>query len=153
MYKKTPHTHTPTHPTPKHHTTPHTNTPHTHHHHSLTQAKMGGDRKLTKVFLSKNDQDFIIIIADSDTLSRWKKDKSVPLTQVVDSFQVFTTHKHGAQGVLDKASKAVLDAAFGTSNEDDIIKIILQDGQVQATSARANESSTNDSKGSMANHR
>ena len=41
--------------------------------------------------------------------------------------------RHGAQGVLDGASKAVLDNEFGTSNEDECIKKILEGGTVQTT--------------------
>jgi hypothetical protein len=40
-------------------------------------------------------------------------------------------YRHGAQGQLDEASKAVLENEFGTKNEDDVIKQILTKGQIQ----------------------
>jgi hypothetical protein len=39
--------------------------------------------------------------------------------------------RHGAQGQLDEASKAVLDNEFGSHNEDEVIKQILTKGQIQ----------------------
>jgi hypothetical protein len=41
--------------------------------------------------------------------------------------------RQGAQGLLDAASKAQLENEFGTSNEDECIKVILHKGQVQET--------------------
>jgi len=41
---------------------------------------------------------------------------SIPLVDVVDSFDVFHTGQ-GAQGLLDRAPKSVLDSVFGTTNE------------------------------------
>ena len=43
---------------------------------------------------------------------------------------VFDT-RHGAQGQLDGASKSTLENQFGTSNEDEVIKVILEKGTVQ----------------------
>jgi ribosome maturation protein Sdo1 len=39
--------------------------------------------------------------------------------------------RHGAQGVLDGASKASLENEFGTSREEDCIQQILEKGEVQ----------------------
>ena len=40
-------------------------------------------------------------------------------------------NRQGAQGKLDKASKATLENAFGKVSEEDIIKRILKEGQYQ----------------------
>ncbi|KAF3939818.1 hypothetical protein ABW19_dt0203435 [Dactylella cylindrospora] len=112
----------------------------------------GGDQ-VNKVFLSKGGEDFIVLVENSDIYNKWKKDSSIPLTDVVNGFKIFTTHKQGAQGVLDSASKSTLEGAFGTKNEDDVIKAILTEGQLQTTTSATREGSTNDSMGSMANHR
>ena len=45
-------------------------------------------------------------------------------------------NRHGAQGVLDTASKATLENEFGTSNEDDCMVKILEGGMVQETEVR-----------------
>ncbi|KAJ6264409.1 hypothetical protein Dda_0555 [Drechslerella dactyloides] len=115
--------------------------------------KMRGAGNVTRVHLQKNGEDFIVLVENADTLSKWKKDSSTPLVDVVDGFDVFTTRKHGAQGVLEKPSNGTLEDAFGTTKTDDIIPVILREGSVQTSSSAARESSTNDSIGSMANHR
>jgi ribosome maturation protein Sdo1 len=56
-----------------------------------------------------------VLIADSvDAVAKWRKDSSVPLVDVVDSFDIFVTNKHGSQGVLDRASKGQIENEFGT---------------------------------------
>lgn len=40
-------------------------------------------------------------------------------------------NRHGAQGQFDGASKSTLENEFDTTNEDDIIKMILEKGAVQ----------------------
>lgn len=39
--------------------------------------------------------------------------------------------RHGAQGVLDGASKSTLENEFGTHKDDDCIRKILEKGEVQ----------------------
>ena len=114
---------------------------------------MRGAATINKVYLKKDGQDFIVLVEDKKSLEEWKGDSSVPLARVVDGFKVFTTHGQGVQGVMDTASKSMLEGAFGTSKEDDVIATILKEGQLQSTSASARESSTNDSIGSMGSHR
>jgi ribosome maturation protein Sdo1 len=56
-----------------------------------------------------------VLIADSpEAVAKWRKDSSVPLVEVVDSFDIFVTNKHGSQGVLDRASKGQIENEFGT---------------------------------------
>ncbi|KAK6340420.1 hypothetical protein TWF730_002177 [Orbilia blumenaviensis] len=148
---------------------------------------MRGAEKVNKVYLQRGGEDFIVLVEDKDNLDKWKTDTTISLTDVVNGFKIFTTHRQGAQGVLDSASNAILDASFGTHKVDDIIPIILREGQLQVTGGVCDTfsslplplfsnssfpsyrvlkkliqicsqghdrgSSTNDSKGSMANHR
>jgi hypothetical protein len=39
-------------------------------------------------------------------------------------------NRHGAQGILDRASNAQLDSEFETHNIEEVAKIILEKGQV-----------------------
>jgi hypothetical protein len=39
--------------------------------------------------------------------------------------------RHGSQGILDGASKAVLENEFGTSNDDEVVLKILEKGDLQ----------------------
>jgi ribosome maturation protein Sdo1 len=95
-----------------------------------------GNVEVSKVFYKGNTDDFIVFVDSIDDLKAWKKDHSIPLAQVVNSFKIMLTHKHGAQGQLDGASKASLENEFGTSNEDEVIKKILMEGNPQVVEVR-----------------
>jgi ribosome maturation protein Sdo1 len=90
-----------------------------------------GEGERVKVHFKGSDDDFIVMAESVDAVNKWKEDKSTPLVDVVDSFDVFVTHKQGTQGVMDRASKSSLENQFGTSNEDDVVKQILEKGEVQ----------------------
>ncbi|KAK8187469.1 ribosome maturation protein [Phyllosticta capitalensis] len=92
-----------------------------------------GNDTQTKVHYQGKEEDFIIFVDDIKAVQDWKNDKSIPLAQVVSGWKVFVTHKHGAQGVLDGASKAALENEFGTSKEEDVVTQILEKGSAQAT--------------------
>jgi ribosome maturation protein Sdo1 len=46
---------------------------------------------------------------------------------------VLTLIRHGKQGVLNTASNSQLENEFGTTNEDEIIKKILETGEIQSS--------------------
>jgi ribosome maturation protein Sdo1 len=58
--------------------------------------------------------DFVVIVTSADAVTKYRKDPSTALVDVVDSFDIFVTHKHGAQGVLDRASNGQIENEFGT---------------------------------------
>jgi len=80
-------------------------------------------------------------------VKEWKEDKSVPLAQVVSGWKIFCTHKHGAQGILDAASHASLDSEFGSHNEEEVVKQILEKGDVQETKGSGKDGDKNASNG------
>jgi ribosome maturation protein Sdo1 len=90
-----------------------------------------GEGENVKVHFKGSDDDFIVMAESIDAVNKWREDKSTPLVDVVDSFDVFITHKQGAQGVFDRASKSSLENEFGSSNEDDVVRKILEKGEVQ----------------------
>ncbi|KAF8457306.1 hypothetical protein BGX38DRAFT_1266054 [Terfezia claveryi] len=53
-----------------------------------------GDKPATHVHYKGNHNDYVIFAESPEIVCRWKKDKSVPLTEVVDSFHIFTTYVH-----------------------------------------------------------
>ncbi|TAQ86043.1 hypothetical protein B7494_g5627 [Chlorociboria aeruginascens] len=111
-----------------------------------------GEAQQTKVHYKGTDEDFIVYVDSVDDLKKWKEDSSTPLAQVVSAFKIFITHKHGAQGALDTASDATLENEFETSNEEDVIKVILQRGTIQEVEGAERQGSKNDSMGSRAAH-
>ncbi|CAB76055.1 SDO1-like protein C21C3.19 [Schizosaccharomyces pombe] len=85
----------------------------------------------TRVCYQPEDTTFIIIASNGPDVMRWRKDKTVPLTEIVDSFQVFTTSNNkGNEGQLITASKQELENTFGTSKDVDVVTKILTDGKI-----------------------
>ncbi|KIW11269.1 hypothetical protein PV08_10569 [Exophiala spinifera] len=111
-----------------------------------------GNGPVTKVFFKGSTDDFIVFIESPEDLARWKQDKSIPLAEVVNSFKIMVTHKHGAQGQLDGASKASLENEFGTSNEDEVIKKILEQGQPQIVQNPERHGDRNETMGPRQGH-
>jgi ribosome maturation protein Sdo1 len=95
-----------------------------------------GEGDLVKVHFKGSDDDYIVMAESVEAVNKWKEDKSIPLVDVVDSFDIFVTHKQGTQGVLDRASKSSLENEFGSSKEDDVVKQILERGEVQESKVR-----------------
>lgn len=75
--------------------------------HSANMARR--NETVSKVHFKGKDEDFIMFVEDEESVNKWKKDRSVPLAQVVSGFKVFVTNKHGAQGLMNEASKAQLE--------------------------------------------
>jgi len=46
-----------------------------------------------KVHYQGKEEDFIIFAEDPQAVQNWKKDRSIPLAQVVNGFKIFITHK------------------------------------------------------------
>ncbi|KAJ5769822.1 uncharacterized protein N7511_001873 [Penicillium nucicola] len=111
-----------------------------------------GNDTASKIFYKGKSEDFIVFVDDLEILQKWKNDRSIALVDVLNGWKIFVTHSHGAQGVLDTASKNMLQNEFGTDNEDACMVKILEGGEFQATSAREREGAKNDSKGSMVGH-
>lgn len=60
--------------------------------------------------------------------AEWKKDKTIPLVDVVQTFNVLTTSTGSNTGEAIHPPKGILESAFGTSNQDDIVKKIIEEG-------------------------
>lgn len=102
-----------------------------------------------------------MIVESVEAVKKYRKDSSTPLVDVVDSFDIFITNKHGAQGVLDRASKGQIENEFGTyykcgvfanfsTKNEEALETILKEGEVEETKTGQKFGSTNDSKfGSM----
>ncbi|KAE8147492.1 ribosome maturation protein [Aspergillus avenaceus] len=101
----------------------------------------------SKVFYKGNSEDFIVFVDGIQILNNWRKDRSIPLADVVNGWKIFVTHKHGTQGILDGASKGILESEFGTSNEDDCIIKILENGDYQSSVTKERQGDTDVSNG------
>jgi len=52
-----------------------------------------GDTEQIKVHFKGKDDDFILMAESKEAVNKWKSDKSTPLVDVVNSFDVFVTNK------------------------------------------------------------
>jgi hypothetical protein len=54
----------------------------------------------------------VVLAESAEAVTKYRKDPSIPLIEVVSSFEVFVTGKHGAQGVMQRASQSQLENEF-----------------------------------------
>ncbi|KAH8830345.1 DUF1960-domain-containing protein [Flagelloscypha sp. PMI_526] len=97
------------------------------------------EKALTKVIYkpsSQSTEEYIIIVNPDEFEKYSKGGKSIPLTEVVDSFDVFVSTQ-GNQGHLGKASNQQLDTVFGTHKDVEVIEQILKKGTGQGGDAIA----------------
>ncbi|KIM68955.1 hypothetical protein SCLCIDRAFT_20232 [Scleroderma citrinum Foug A] len=90
-------------------------------------------KAVTKVVYKPDTQstDEFIAIVNPAEYKKWKEgDTSIPLAQVVDSFEVFFSNQ-GAQGILGRPSRQQLENVFGTSKDIDVVMKVLQWGKDQ----------------------
>ena len=52
-----------------------------------------GNAVQSKVHYKGKEDDFVIFVDDIEAVQNWKKDRSIPLAQVVSGFKIFVTHK------------------------------------------------------------
>ncbi|TFB06201.1 hypothetical protein CCMA1212_002248 [Trichoderma ghanense] len=108
-----------------------------------------GEAIKSKVHYKGKADDFLVFVDDVDEYRTWLKDKSVPLAHFISAFKVFVTHRQGAQGTYDTASKQSLSAEFDTDKTDDVIPIILEKGTLQTMEMPERQGPTNDTMDSM----
>ncbi|KAI9338205.1 hypothetical protein BDR26DRAFT_863181 [Obelidium mucronatum] len=70
--------------------------------------------------------------ADKGILSKWRGDKTVPLVEVLESFQVYQSDTKGASGMQNVASKAEMKNAFGSEDLTSVLQEILSKGKEHA---------------------
>ncbi|CDH56412.1 hypothetical protein RO3G_05262 [Lichtheimia corymbifera JMRC:FSU:9682] len=80
------------------------------------------------VYKSDNDQEFFVFTNPGE-VSKWRKDKSIPLVDVVQSFDVFTTPTGSQTGTAERPSKGILESAFNTSKKEDVVRQIVEVGE------------------------
>ncbi|KAL0939287.1 SDO1-like protein C21C3.19 [Colletotrichum truncatum] len=111
-----------------------------------------GEAQQLKVHYKGQADDFLVFVEDPELFKKWQSDKSVPLAHFVSAFKIFVTHKQGAQGTYDAASKASLDNEFGTHVDEEVIKVILEKGETQVSEFPERQGPKNDSKGPLVAH-
>lgn len=72
----------------------------------------------------------MVMMVDPLILKKYRKDKSIPLVSVFDSFEVFKFDKPGHEGKLVKPSAQELKATFKTTKDIAIAEFMIAKGQV-----------------------
>lgn len=70
------------------------------------------------------------MMVHSDVLKKFRKDSTVPLVDVFDSFQIFKFEKPGKEGKLVKPSAAEMKEAFSTTNDVAIGEFMVKNGSL-----------------------
>jgi len=107
---------------------------------------------LTKVVYRPNTEsteEFILIVNPVE-YNKWKGDRTIPLMEVVDSFQVFHCLQ-GAQGnhKMGSATRQTLETVFGTAREDEVARMVLERGEVQSGNGFNSGTGVNAARGSF----
>jgi len=74
----------------------------------------------------KGDTETFFVIAGAGMAEKWRKDKTIP---IVDALQSFTVWRENGGDPM-KPSVGELNSFFGTSKEDDAAAFILQNGEI-----------------------
>ena len=53
-----------------------------------------GNVAQSKVHYQGKEDDFVVLVEDAEIVSKWKEDRSIPLSDVVSGFKIFITHKY-----------------------------------------------------------
>ncbi|KAL7412706.1 DUF1960-domain-containing protein [Mrakia frigida] len=87
---------------------------------------------ITKVIYQHDHRstDTYEIFVNPEAFKKYQDDRSVPLVEVVSSFDVFFSPE-GTNGRLGKASNQQLETVFGTSKDVEVVAKILELGKVQ----------------------
>ncbi|KEI39620.1 uncharacterized protein L969DRAFT_87578 [Mixia osmundae IAM 14324] len=113
----------------------------------LIYERRAGTNKVVYKPDSQSTDEFMVIIEDAAALKKWKAgETSIPLTEIVDSFDVLHSGQ-GSQGILGRPSNQELDSVFGTHNQDEVVEMILKKGALQGGDAPEKTASKNDSQG------
>lgn len=88
-----------------------------------------------KYFYKGKDTDLIVFATSVESVEEYKKDPSVGnLSQAAEIFKVFANEKgSGAEGNLGEASKAQIQNEFGKKNVEEVVGIVLREGQPNAS--------------------
>ncbi|KAG8810306.1 hypothetical protein FRC18_004124 [Serendipita sp. 400] len=90
-------------------------------------------KQVTKLIYKPDTQsteEYIMFVNHEEFEKYSGGDKSIPIVEVVDSYDVFVSSQ-GNQGVLGKASNQQLENVFNTTKSDQIVDFMLKNGVMQ----------------------
>lgn len=70
----------------------------------------------------------MVLMVDGDMYQQYKKDPSIAVANVVDSFLIFKYENPGTDGLLNRPSDQELKDVFDTTDEYEIAEYMLENG-------------------------
>ncbi|KAI8811013.1 hypothetical protein BJ742DRAFT_851651 [Cladochytrium replicatum] len=64
-------------------------------------------------------------------VNAWREDHSIPLVNVVSTFDIFACENKTVTGIASRPSNIMLDNAFGTHDTDTVMRMILEEGKCE----------------------
>jgi ribosome maturation protein Sdo1 len=90
------------------------------------------ERVSLKSSKSLRDEKFeLIVFTNPGMTQKWRHDKSIPLVDVVQRFEIFDSDTKGLQGKVNHVSKQRIFDALGTNNTEEAIRQILENGDIK----------------------
>ncbi|RKP04720.1 ribosome maturation protein [Thamnocephalis sphaerospora] len=86
-----------------------------------------GDRV---VFKSEDGDEFFVFV-DPGMVPKWRKDRTIPLVDVVQTFEVFATDTGGNDGRAGRASLQSITNAMGVKSVDDAVQFVVEHGELR----------------------
>ncbi|KAK9701260.1 hypothetical protein K7432_011797 [Basidiobolus ranarum] len=99
----------------------------------------------------KSDKEFFVYV-HADIYADWKDDKSVPVTDVIQAYNVYTTHTGGNTGVVIAPTKSDLEKVFGFSHDAEVVEFILNHGTAKGVAHSKTRGESEHSHGSEVNN-
>ncbi|CAG8519859.1 3229_t:CDS:2 [Ambispora gerdemannii] len=85
------------------------------------------------IYKGPSHREDFFVFGNADTVLKWRTDKSIPLIDCVQSFDVYETANGGNEGMTGRASHQQLEQCFGTSDPEEVVKQICEKGIIHNT--------------------
>ncbi len=93
----------------------------------------------------KSNLEFFVFASESQ-YQKWKQDKSIPLVNVLSTFDIFEVPNGGNTGIASRPSRITLSSVFDKTDDTAIIQEILEHGKMHH-STRAGSKTSKDRSG------
>ncbi|ORZ03173.1 hypothetical protein BCR43DRAFT_535119 [Syncephalastrum racemosum] len=85
--------------------------------------------RAAKLVVRDNENREYYVIANPGMASKWRNDKTIPLVDVVQSFDVWTSNCYKETGEAIRPPKGMLESAFQTKDGDEMVRQIVERGE------------------------
>ncbi|RHZ46745.1 hypothetical protein Glove_606g144 [Diversispora epigaea] len=85
------------------------------------------------IYKVPNSREEYFVFGYPETIKKWRKDKTIPIAECIEAYDIFETVAGGNEGLAGRPSKWKLENAFGTSEIEDVISIMLEAAMINET--------------------